>query len=172
MAVGQNYVAVLALRDGSQVLVRTGSIIDGGRVVGFTDRTVRIAFPNGEVELTLDGSNAPVAARPPSDRHAPAPMLPLTLHITAEAIRILASSPAPTGASRDPGSLMAQRFSTVMNLPPAARVVEVNEQPVTDATSALNQVADTLVNNGTARLNIQSPSGPQRIYVTAANYGH
>ena len=178
MTVGDTYVAVLALPDGSQVLVKKGSVVDGGRVVGFTPRTVRIAFPRGDVELTLDGSGAPASAPAASDKRVAAekrrpPVLapPETLHITAEAVRLLAASPAPAGASRDPGSQVAQRIAPVINLPPAARVVEINEQPVTDANSALNQVADTLVNNGTASLNIESPSGPRRIYVASPTPG-
>ncbi len=58
MTVGSEHIGFLELPQGGQVLVCHGSTINGGRVVEFSDRVLRIAFPDGVVELVIDGSGS------------------------------------------------------------------------------------------------------------------
>jgi hypothetical protein len=174
MTVGRDYMAVVAQPDGTQVLLRKGSEIDGGRVVGFTERSVRIEFPGRSVELVLDGGVNPapaaqaikLAAADAAARRIQPPPQPRTIEATAGTVRRLAlARPKETGRA-DPARAVAQAMAPILDLPPTARVVEVNEQPVTNADAALNTMAGSLDNNSTARLSVDTPNGRQRVYLT------
>jgi len=59
VAVGQGHLGVLELPEGTQVLVREGSEVAGGRVVRLDARSLRLAFPEEELELPLAGLPRP-----------------------------------------------------------------------------------------------------------------
>ena len=61
--VGDKYLGFLELPQGGQVLVREGSVVNGGRVIVFTDKGLRIQFPDRVLELQLERSGRP----PPPD---------------------------------------------------------------------------------------------------------
>jgi hypothetical protein len=178
MAVGGDYLAFLALPDGSQVLVRRGSVVGDGKIVGFTAQSVRIAFPSGEVELRLDGSGAAGMARaaspPPSAAVAVRHYEPITtpraatLEASAQTLRSLPGSGSTGG---DAGRALAQRIAPVLELPPTSRVVTINESPVTTADAAIVVMADTLAVGNVARLDVETPSGPQRVYISPPRRG-
>ena len=65
MVAGDSYLGFLELPQGAQLLVRLGSIVDGGKVIAFDADSLRIRFPDGVVELTLEGTGKP----PTQSRH-------------------------------------------------------------------------------------------------------
>ena len=67
---------------------------------------------------------------------------------------------------------MTQRFAPLLDLPPHARVVEVNETRITSASAAIAVVEDTLAQGMPARLNLQTPGGMKRVYLMPAGTGN
>lgn len=179
MSAGDSYLGFLELPQGDQVLVRLGSVVEGGTVVAFDARSLRIRFPDGIVELSLEGSGKPVAV-------GAAPQVVLAGdeqgHIVTRTVDVDAlqagldqDSAVPGtaktragGPSADPERTVTQRFAPLLDLPADARVVAVNETRVTSAATAIGVVEDTLAKGMSARLNLQTPDGFKRVYVRPA----
>lgn len=81
----------------------------------------------------------------------------------------LATSRAST-KRLDAGAEVGQRFSGLINLPNNARVLEVNEVPVTSADSALKLAQTSLAQGAPVRLNLAAASGEPdtRVYLLPA----
>ncbi len=178
MTVGSEHIGFLELPQGGQVLVRHGSTVNGGRVVEFSDRVLRIAFPDGVVELVIDGSgsgpaqlssNAIVLAQHRAGEVAVVRQVavePLVEALSHEAAR----SPAGSGkAARrgggEAGTVVARRFAALVDLPANSRVVAVNDRPVGSAAAAIAEVERTLADGGVARLNLAGDPATQRVYL-------
>jgi hypothetical protein len=181
MAAGDSYLGFLELPDGAQVLVRLGSVVDGGKVVRFDARSMRIRFPDSIVELSLEGSGKPaaVAARTSQDvvvsgeeqghvirREVDVGELQAGLDEADRAARSATprkSVPAPSAQQA-----VTQRIAPLVDLPADARVVAVNETQVRSADAALKLVETTLAQGRPVRLNLETPSGVKRVYLMPA----
>jgi hypothetical protein len=176
MAAGDGYLGFLELPQGDQVLVRLGSVVDGGTVVAFDSKALRIRFPDGVVELSLEGSGKP----PPPDarqvvvtaeeqgrvmvRGVDVAGLDAALDAQREAKTSASAKGAPNGASL----AVTQRFAPLVGLPADARIVEVNEQKIGSPAAAVELVQQTLSAGMPARLNLQTPEGFRRVYLVPA----
>lgn len=178
MLAGDSYVGFLELPQGQQMLVRLGSVVDGGKVVAFDAKSLRIRFPDGLVELSLEGSGKPqvvVSAdsvvvsgdeqgrvmRREVDVGGLRRELDEAQH--ADAPRTRSGGPAP-----DAERTVTQRFAPLLDLPADARVVAVNETQITSASAAIRAVEDTLAKGMPARLNLETPDGTKRMYLMPA----
>ena len=181
IAAGDTYVAFLEVPDGSQVLVRRGSRVRDGEVVRIDQRSLRIRFPTGTVELSLEGSGKP---QPVTERSVVVSGdeqgRVIRREVDVEAMRReLDAASAPTNAPRtnaggppsDQQRTVTQHFAPLLDLPPDARVVAVNETKVTSASTAISTVEETLAKGMPARLNLQTPQGMKRVYLLPAGNG-
>lgn len=182
MSAGDGYLGFLELPRGEQVLVRLGSVVDGGKVIGFDAKSLRIRFPDGVVEFPLEGSGKPLVA-------AAAPQVVLAGdeqgHVVQRTVDTAAlhaglqhgagQAGAPKtrsgGPPADPQRTVTQRFAPLLDLPADARVVEVNETRITSASAAIAVVESTLAQGMPARLNLQTPGGMRRVYLMPAGTG-
>lgn len=183
MSAGGSYLGFLELPEGGQVLVRLGSVVAGGTVVDFDARSLRIRFPDGIVELALEGSDKPVAAV------AAAPQVVLAgdeqghvVRRTVDTAALQAGLGRGAGGAKtpkahaggppvDPQRAVMQRFAPLLDLPADATVVAVNETRVTSADAAIGTVETTLAKGMPARLNLQTPDGFKRVYLMPAGSG-
>jgi hypothetical protein len=183
VAVGSEHLGFLEVPAGEQVLIRKGGEVPGGgRVVAFDGRTVRIAFPDGMIELVLEGAGAAggytsttgiVTAQEGTEGI-------YVRTVAAEPLRVALQQSTGTAAAKpavaiqrrgrtDEGAAVAQRFSALVNLPAGSRVLSVNEQPVGSAAAAIETVNRTLASGMPARLNISNATGSdQRVYLLPA----
>jgi hypothetical protein len=179
MVAGDGYLGFLELPQGEQVLVRLGSAVDGGTVVAFDAKSLRIRFPDGVVELSLEGSGKPqvVAAAPQvvlsGDEQGRTIRRTVDVAGLQEGLQGGAGAPNATksragGPPPDPQRTVTQRFSPLLDLPADARVVAVNETPVTSASTAISTVESTLARGMPARLNLETPEGIKRVYLMPA----
>lgn len=182
MSAGDSYLGFLEVPQGGQVLVRLGSEIDGGKVIAFDAKALRIRFPEGVVEFSLEASGKPrVAAAAPQvvlGGDEQGHVVRRTVDVdglqaglqhgggTADAPKTRAGGP-PSDAQRT----VTQRFAPLLDLPADARVVQVNETRITSAAAAISLVEDTLAKGMPARLNLQTPDGFKRVYVMPAGSG-
>lgn len=187
LAVGQDYLALLAGPDGHQTLVRAGSAIDGGRVLEVTAHGLRLSVHGTEVALALDGAAgvAPAPARVAAAPAAPRPIVPASARplpvrlsdgpayrsqvVSPARVRALAVSGAG-GLDAEPARALAVGLESVASVPPNARITQVNDLPVTDVDAALARVAARLDAGFPAWLSVESPAGSQRLYFTAPRH--
>lgn len=76
------------------------------------------------------------------------------------------SGKAPATTDRDPAAEAGRRLSPILNLPPNSLVVSINEQPVRSADQALKLIEQSLERGESPRLNLGSPDGESRVYVS------
>lgn len=191
VSTGSERVGFLQVPQGGQVVVRQGSVINGGTVVEFSDRRLRIAFQDHTLELTLDGAPGArlagaLAAAAPSDsstaprqpqaqapaaraakRRPPPPLMPTPVARSLSAaatmqFRVNGLPEAPANA--DPGRYVADQLASSFDLPEHSRLLSVNEQPITSAAQAVDDLQQAL-ERGVAVLNLDTPTGPQRVYL-------
>jgi hypothetical protein len=181
MSVGEDFLALLEVGEQQQVLVRQGSEIGAGRVVLLDRDRVRIEFPDRVLELSLEGAGEarvlPAAlgvVTEASDspgalvREVDAGRLRESLQATGTEDRTATSGrPARRPAA---GTQLAVRLAPVLNLPPDARIVAVNEQPVRSVDEALALIDGELASGSVARLNLAAAPGEEtetRVYLRA-----
>jgi hypothetical protein len=182
VAVGTDYMGFLELPQGGQVLVREGSPVNGGRVVVFTDKILRIRFPTGDIELQLEGSGRPP---PPDTRDVVTQSEEIsggaasfrTVDVGSLKKSLQSGPPGTSGTSgakkaaggssvpSDTQTAIAQRFEPLFQLPRGARVVAVNEAPVKSVDGAIKTVESSLEHNSVARLTIVTSDGESRVYL-------
>ncbi len=179
IAVAEDYLAVLELPGGGQVLVRRGSVLaGGGRVLLLDADRIRIALPDHVLDLALDRSTG-------------TPVVPASLGVVQEQsddgnvlIRRVdpeafsssvarssdATKPAPgtsaKGTRTDPAVEAGRRLAPILNLPPDSRIVAVNEQPVRSADQAAALIEKSLAAGVSPRLNITGAGGESRVYMS------
>lgn len=171
IAVGKDYLGFLELPGGGQVLVRQGSAVaGGGRVVALNRETLKIAFPGRTLDLSLDGSGLPSATaatlgvlQGQTDHDNV-----MVRNVDNAQLREALSTQKDSGKRADPASEVGRRFASVVNIPVNARVVAINEQPVTSAATAMALVDRSLANGIALRLNLAGASGdPEtRVYLS------
>ena len=182
LAVGPDYLGILELPGGDQLLVRKGSVVEGGGRVVLLDATrLRIAFPGRPpFDITLDGSDAPAVVPPglgvvqdQTDRDNVMvrrvdsdAMLASVERSQADAAK--PSGTAPATAGRDPAAEAGRRLAPILNLPPNSRVVAINEQPVRSADDALRLIEQSLQRGESPRLDLGNTVGESRLYVSPA----
>jgi hypothetical protein len=180
MAAGESYLGFLELPDGGQVLVRIGSVVDGGTVVSFDAHSLRLRFPDRTLELTLDGSGKPPPAPQPTHvvvsgseeghvvrREVDVDELQAALQESAAAAS--RKAPSASRAAPDERRVVAQRLQPLLDLPADARVMAVNDMPIGSADAAVELVQQTLDAGMPARLNLQTPKGFRRVYLRPAS---
>jgi hypothetical protein len=181
MSVGEDFLALIEVGEQEQVLLRQGSEIGSGRVVLLDRERVRIEFPDRVLELSLEGAGEarvlPAAlgvVTESSDspgalvREVDTERLRESLDASGTEDRAATSGrPARRPAA---GTQLAVRLAPVLNLPPDARIVAVNEQPVRSVDEALALIDGELANGTVARLNLAAAPGEEaetRVYLTA-----
>ena len=172
VTVGKDCLGFLELPGGGQVLVRQGSTIEGGgRIVTLDDERLRIAFPDGTIELRLEGSGKPSAALTtqrillsPSDQGH------VMLQVDAAALDQALKASHPGDKHADAGVEVAHRFASLVDLPNNARVLAVNEVPVASADRAIRLAEKSLAEGSVVRLNLEAPGGDPdtRVYLLPA----
>jgi hypothetical protein len=177
MAVGPEYLGILQLPDGGQMLVRKGSVLEGGARVLLLDATrARIALPGKKpFDIALDGSGglpevskAQGVVQEQSDHHRA-----LIRRVDPDAFRAAAKlsvasagMAAPVGAkTSDPTLETALRLAPILNLPPNSRIVAVNEQPVRSAEQVIRTIQKTLDQGMPPRLNLANNGREYRVYI-------
>ena len=170
VAVGKDYLGFLELPGGEQVLVRQGSTINGGgRIVALDGERLRIAFPDGTVELMLEGSGRPGAATATTDAVLSQADEGHTLvrNVDSATLRQALVSSHASDKRADAGIEVGRRFAGLVNLPNNARVLAVNEVPVTSADAAIRLAEKSLAEGTPVRLNLAAPSGDPdtRVYL-------
>ena len=171
LAVGNDYLAFVEVPQGGQVLVRSGSVVNGVKVLAVTAHEARLSFPAGVVELLLDGTNRPIAPAASSAVLSKTDDVRNRVYnreISEEQVsRELAVTTGTKGAPAPGGGLVAaQRIAAVLDLPPGSQVLRVGPKPVTSAQSAIEQI--DLAFESTAPvviLDIKTPKGPGRVYL-------
>jgi hypothetical protein len=177
IAVGQDYLAVLEVPGGEQLLVRQGSTVSGGaRVVLLDAQRLRLALPDRVLDLALD-------------RSLNGPVIPAGLGVVQEQMddgnvmirrvdpeafgqsvaRSAPSGKPPTGTrarAADPATEAGRRLAPVLNLPADSRLVAVNEQPVRTAERAIALIEQSLADGVSPRLNIAGAGGESRVYLS------
>ena len=176
VAVGKDYLGFLELPGGEQVLVRQGSVIDGGaRILLLDAERMRIGLPSGVVELALQDSGRPVAALPSvaaADGAEPAPNQDLTLIRTVDPKRLgaqLRAVPKAPDARSSSATETALRLAPILDLPPHSKVVAVNDEPVTSADAAIARLERSLASNIAPTLTLADAQGGPgtRVYLLA-----
>lgn len=182
VAVGNSQLGFLELPQGGQVLVKLGTVVNGGRVVAFDGKVLRIRFPDRTLELQLQGSGKP----PTPDSHAivterqeiaggsasfqTVDVAALQQAVDAGSKKGGSGATAQKGATgpvatTDKASAVAARFEPLFQLPLGARVVAINEAPVASADAAILTVESSLERGRVARLTIRTNAGESRIYL-------
>jgi hypothetical protein len=181
IAAGKGHVGLLELPQGGQVLVRVGSNLPGGaRVLSLTDRDLALQLPDGRrLQLVLSGLAGGSAVS--AARSAPATAAPeivttnareptfSRLTVSVVPFREALRAPAAGGATptKPSSAVVVQRFTSLLALPPGARILAVNDKPVASAAAAVNLTDRALAEGRMAVLNVQSDSvqGIQRFYL-------
>lgn len=181
IAAGKDHVGLLELPQGGQVLVRVGSSLpDGARVLSLTDRDLALQLPGGRrLQLVLSGlaggsavsatRGAEAAAAPEivktSIREPTYSVLTVSLAPFREALR--APAAGDTTPTKPSDAVVMQRFSSLLALPPGARILAVNDKPVASAAAVVSLIDRALAQGLMAVLNVQSNSdrAVQRIYL-------
>ena len=177
IAVGDDYLGLLELPGGEQVLVRRGSTLDGGVRIALLDaEQLRLVLPDRVLVLALDRSSG-------------APVVPAGLGVVQEqaddgnvmirkvdpqafAASVERSSatghPSPgTGAKAgDPSTEAGRRLAPILNLPADSRLMAVNEQPVRSAKQAIALIEQSLAAGVSPRLNIARAGVETRVYMS------
>jgi len=170
VVVGTDYLGFLELPDGGQILVRQGSAIEGGgRIEVLDDRGLTIAFPDRTIQLDLEGSGRPSVAA--AARETPRDLSdqePLVMREVSPAdLARLPRTSNRSGKGDDAGVAVAQRFASLAKLPNSARVLTVNEQPVTSADAAIRWVEKALAEGRAVGIKVTAAgdAAEQRVYL-------
>jgi hypothetical protein len=172
LAVGPDYIAFLEVPEGGQVLVRTGSVVNGTRVVSVDSREIKLALPGGVVVLALDGSVHEAALPTPTaiitkqdDERSSVytrEVSPDTL--SRELKSASGAQPAKTAQANE--MVAAQRVAAVLDLPSGSAVQRVQGQPVTSADAAIKRLQSVFAGDaGVVILDIKTPTGAGRVYL-------
>ena len=176
MLVGNDRIGFLEVPSGGQVLVRVGTLVDGGKVTVFDGREVRIVFPGRTVVLQLVGgagetsSDAALGVVTGNEnnghimvREVDPDRMTTALHRYSQA----AGTPVEKPARQDAAADVGRRFAAIVHLPLNARVVAVNDQPVVSADKAIAEIDAALSNGQGMTLSLESPPGepPGRVYL-------
>jgi hypothetical protein len=170
LAVGDEYIAFLQVPDAGQVLVRAGSVVSGAKVLGVTRSEIRLALSSGVVDLTLDGTVHEVSkSRSPAviDQEDDDRNRIYSRTVSAEqAGRELASRSTGPPGSAAADSTAAQRIAAVLDLPVGSRILKVQDQPVSSASDAIEQLKRSMAESrGVVTLDLKTPNGPGRVYL-------
>lgn len=176
MLIGNDRIGFLEVPSGGQMLVRVGTLIDGGKVTVFNEREVRIAFPNRTVVLQLAGgaggasSDAAlgVVVGNEEDGHIMVRQIDAARMSTALGqSRQTTATKGGTSARQDAGANLGRRLATIVDLPLNARVVAVNDKPVSSTEKAITEIEETLSKGQGMTLNLESPPGEPdgRVYL-------
>lgn len=178
---GDDYIGLLELPNGEQMLVRLNQCVpNGGRVVAIDDQRVHIAFPAGTLEFAIDDAAnevASTAAGAVPGRHdqghvhvrSVEPGLLKQELATAGSVPAIGREATQRRGRKDAAAEVGQRFARVADLSPNARVLAVNERPVSTADSATAEVNRTLASGMPARLTLANDGDvPHRVYLLPA----
>jgi hypothetical protein len=177
IAVGDDYLGLLELPGGQQVLVRRGSTIDGGGRIALLDaEQLRLVLSDRVLVLALDrSSGAPVipaglgvVQEQVDDGHV------MIRRVDPEAFAASVGRPSQSGhpaqepktKAADPTIEAGRRLAPILNLPADSRLVAVNEQPVRTAVRAIALIEQSLAAGVSPRLNIVGAGGETRVYMS------
>jgi hypothetical protein len=173
LAVGQSYIAFLEMPDGGQVLVRTGSQVEGARVLEVTATGLRLGLASGVVELSLEGTGKPqvvVSSAAVSAAKDDATNRVYTREVSDEQLSRELAAPAGTSSARPTAArtsvVAAQRIAAVLDLPANSKVLRVQGRPVSSADVAIQELQSSFGSDaGVVTLDLQTPTGPGRVYL-------
>lgn len=176
MLVGNERIGFLEMPSGAQVLVRVGTLIDGGTVTVFNEREVRIAFPHRTVVLQLVGGAGGMSSDTAlgvvvgneDDGHIMVRQVdPDRMTTALGESRRTAGDTFGKPAQQDVAAHLGRRLAAIVNLPVNARVVAVNDQPVLSAEKAIAEIDGALAKGQGTTLDLASAPGepPGRVYL-------
>jgi hypothetical protein len=166
VAVGSDFLAFLEVPGSGQVLVRIGDTVGKARVAAIRDRAIELDLPAGRIELALEGSGKPAVSVPSHDVVTRQSSESHILQREVDTAALGQSMKDSTPARGDAGTALARRFAPILNLPAQARVVSVNGHEVASADAAVREVERTLQGGGIIYMNLDTPNGFQRVYLT------
>ncbi len=176
MLVGNTRIGILEVPSGGQVLVRIGTVVDGGKVSVFNDSEMRIVLPDRTVVLQLaagageTSSNAAIGVVVDStdDGHIMVRQVDPDRMIAA-IDRSRPTTGTTTGKPERPdaASDLGRRVAAIAHLPVNARVIAINDQPVVSTDRAIAEIDRALSMGQGMTLNLESLSGepPGRVYL-------
>ena len=173
VAVGKGHLGFLELPGGEQILVRQGSAISGGgRIVALDGERLRIAFPDRTIELTLEGSGAVASMTRDILVDQPDEGQVVMRQVDSAAIAHALKTPSGTGKRVDARVAVAQRFASLADLPDNARVLAVNEVPVTSADATIRLAEKSLAEGRAVSLQLATAGGDPgtRVYLMPADH--
>ena len=175
LAVGNDYIALLEVPGGSQILLREGSVVGDAKVLAVTEQDITLRLSSGIVELSLAGTARPVPKAPTAAivARADGPEAGVfTRKVDQEQLsrELATSAPASATAQKSVSTIVAaQQITAVLDLPPTSRVLKVAEQPVKSADEAIDRLQKSLASStGTVTLDVMTPRGPARVYLSAS----
>lgn len=174
VAVGTDYLGFLELPEGGQILVRQGSVINGGgRVVALDGEGLRIAFADRTIQLDLEGTGGTRVAATARDvaRDLSDEELVVMREVSPAALAETSRASNQSGKGGNAGVIVAQRFSTLAKLPQGARVLAVNEQSVKSADATIRWVEEALAEGRAVGLKVDTAgdAAEQRVYLMPVN---
>lgn len=182
LAVGHDYVAILELPDGGQMLVREGSELadGGGRVSRVGPDGLVLSLGSLELELSLDDSGrisalstglGVITEQSDQENVFVRQVDPhrLSDSLESSAKKLGSESPSRKGNALNAGTELAIRLAPILNLPRNSRVIAVNEEPVGSVDKALTLIDQQLAENTVVRLNLEAAGGDieTRVYIMA-----
>jgi hypothetical protein len=179
LAVGKDYLALIAVPEGGQVLARAGSVIGGVKVVAVTVSTVRLEFPSGVVELTLQGSGAPrevpgvasAGAVKAASQHGQIYERDVAVDELSRELRAPSMAGGQNGGNKASMKLQsAQHLAEVLDLPPGSQVLKVGAVSVASAEQVIKELDNAFAHPSAMglTLEVQTPKGPARVYIRRA----
>jgi len=176
MLVGNDRIGFLEVPSGGQVLVRVGTLVDGGKVTVFDEREVRIVFPGRNVVLQLAGgaggtsSDAALGVVTGNEDNGHIMVREVDPDRMTTALgksRRTTDGTVGKPAQQDVAANLGRRLAAIVNLPLNARVVAVNDQPVLSAEKAIAEIDGSLSKGQGMTLDLESPPGdpPGRVYL-------
>lgn len=175
LAVGKTFIAFLQVPDGGQVIVRAGSTVNGARVVTVTESGLRLALPEGIVDLDLQGTGkaqatpgSVVVTSASDDDKSRVYVRDVSVD---QLSRGLSGAPAAPGNAAKPVAagtedVAAQRIAGVLELPSGSRVLSVSGQSVTSADQAIRKIESAFASGlGGVILDVQTAKGSGRVYI-------
>jgi hypothetical protein len=179
VAAGETRIGFVEVPEGGQVLVRLGSVVNGGEVVAFGQDSLRIRFADETIELSLESSGRPQTVVSAREIIVDDYEQGHVIRRTVDAGRLNEALDSPADGSATPRKAgggpapsaqrsVTQRFAPLVNLPLNSTVVQVNERPVRSADDAIETVESSLAGGTPARLTLDGPSGMKRVYLIPA----
>lgn len=158
----QHPMAVIELPDGDFVMVRVGDRLGDGRVEEITERWLRVRDSAGDQLLWVTGLRSDLVEAPlvrERDDEGIAYNRTLARQETVRELGKLVESEST------PDLDISTLLGPMLDLPAAARIVEINHEPIASAREGVTRIRDALAAGNVVRLSIEGVYGKEGIYL-------